>query len=897
MSAVGDRSGSSTVITRNTATLAGAKRKRDHNSEAATKNIDSSHQGDRHLEQLHRLFRDSVELLKSHDVTPSILDHTIPTSPAKSPVIKRAKLAVPAEAPSIAQRVQSNSYSSIDELSQDLDSVVEAVVDQIKSAQVGNASSDGLMIRYEPHLDIARAIAFKQEFNNIILRELMQRPHLMDNTDPKDRASSLLDDVSGKVVPGCGEVSDGRERDHSVVLTLFGGSNQPKQLFSSPRESLKNPRHEIDRPKSKVSDVGLPNGINFTQIVPVHSQGSQDKKDVPSIGKRFAPPPGLQSLNPPRQSRHTATRSSSVNWYNPSEATTPSRPSRRDSYSTQPLTTGQWLTYNVAPSARDLASPDSKRKQRDRALSFGEPQGDFSEQTLAVHRQAKEEALFRSVYSGFAPDRDNAGALVSQQGKNRLWWKRTGERRFQQSAIGLQQRLSHESTSAVVSEDEEASEESEHASFQEAVESWTPEEPPAEILMNNEGTGKDNATGKEVDDILNDISELLETLNSYQDVRNLSLANTARTSASQNSQLSAMTGTPSSPSSDELDLYNMLKSQLSIMVSSLPPYALAKLDGHKLGLLNVNTKIQVETKNYQGSLEEDEISTRGRQPLASATSAYTSRTGSATAGIAPRNSYLTAASTPTAVSHRPSHMPQTVPARTAGTSSYLSNQQYSSRTPIPNPYLTNNSRSSYTTQQRPGSSSTPDRYSYATSQQYNAVSGRQSYTNGYSQYPGQNGTGYGQGYAHSQPSPANARLSQAPYQQSSRPPQSYSYATAPISGAGSASPSKAAAQYAAQVYANPTGTPSQPRAPLPHQNASQHGRQSSSSPQINGANNSHGQQAVGGQMMDTQPAKAQLADGRGSNTPQPVTATQVETGQQNGTSTTLRNGSTAASDG
>ncbi|KAL8708821.1 MAG: hypothetical protein Q9220_006382 [cf. Caloplaca sp. 1 TL-2023] len=893
MSAVSDRSASSTVTTRNTAILAGAKRKRDHASEATAKKTGSSHQGDRRLEHIHQLFRDSVTLLRSHDVTPSILDHPIPLSQAKSPVGKKSKLAVPAEILSIARRVQSNDYNSIDDISRDLDSVVGAVIEEIKSAPNGNTPSDDLMINHGSHKEIAHAITFKQEFSNIILRELMQRTHLMDSADPKDRPSSLSD---GKFISDSDEGIEGRERNNSVVLTLFGGSNQPKQLFSSPKESHQNQRYEASRSKSRPSDFGLPNGINFTQVVPVHSQGSQDKKEVPNLGKRFAPPPGLQSLNPPRQSRHTATRSSSVNWYNPSEATAPSRPNRRDSYSTQPLTTSQWLTYNVAPSTRDLASPDSKRKQRDRALSFGEPQGDVSEQTLAVHRQAKEEALFRSVYSGFAPDRDNAGALVSQQGKNRLWWKRMGERRFQQSTVGSQQRPDYNSEGAAVSDDEEPHEQPEDPSFAEAVESWTPEEPPAEMLVGKDSTAMANANGKEVDDILQDISELLETLNSYQDVRNLSLANNARTSASQNSQLSAMTGTPASPSSDEFDLYNMLKSQLSIMVSSLPPYALAKLDGQKLGLLNINTKIQVETKNYQGSLEEDEISTRGRQPIASAASAYPSRSGSTTAGIAPRNSYLAAASTPAATLHRASYMPQTVPARTSGTSSYLSNQQYLNRTtPIANPYLTNNSRSSYTTQQRPVSSSTPDRYPYATSQQYNAQSGRQSYTNGYSQYPGQNGSTYGQGYSHS---PANARLPQAPYQQSSRPPQSYSYATAPISGAGSASPSKAVAQYAAQVYGNQTSTSSQARGSFSHPSAVQPVRQaSSSSPQINGANSSHGQPAAGGAVTEMQAAKAQLADGRGSHTPQPVTAGQVESGQLNGSSIALQNGNTAASDG
>lgn len=479
---------------------------------------------------------------------------------------------------------------------------------------------------------------------------------------------------------------------------------------------------------------------------------------------------------------------------------------------------------------------------------------------------------------------------MSERSKGRLWWKRIGERRYHVTSPWALQPPSQSANDDQPDGVLEMDVDNQEVSLAEAVESWTPEEPPADFQEDGGRTEDRGNTNKGVDEILNDVSELLETLNSYQDVRNLSLANNARTAASQNPQLSAMTGTPASPSSDELDMYNMLKSQLAIMVASLPPFALARLDGQKLGALNINTKIQVETKNYQGSLEEDEISTRGRQPAVSATAAYSSRASNAAVGLAPRNNYSAAASTPAALSHRSSHMSQTVPARSTVSSSYPPNQQYSTRPPSANQYLANNARLSYPSQ-RP-ISTTPDRYTYSATQQYGQQPARQSYINGYNQYPSQNGAAYGQGYAHSQQPSTNTRVSQPSYQQPSRPSQSYNYAPTPTPAGGHASPTQAATQYTAQGHTLPDGTPSRPRPQLYHQHSSQYGTQTASSPQTNGvskmdgSSESQGVQANSQQGFDTNRQKSQVAESAGpsSSTPQPAIVKQAEsaTVQQSG---------------
>ncbi|KAL8816026.1 MAG: hypothetical protein Q9223_004902 [Gallowayella weberi] len=880
-------------------TLAGGKRKRDH-FEHIPANSPNKIREDAYIEQLHQLFKDVLEILKSYDVSPSVLNHKIPSAPNDLPVVKKAKLASASEEKTVAQLVDANAYNSVDEFSKDLDNAVTAVVEDLESAAVDGETNDRQKPKYVPQSDVVRAMAFKQEFNNILLRELMQRPHLMNVGDVEGHKSPNAEGIFGPVLLQSGNECNEYDKDYSTVLTLFGGSGsgsgQPKQLFSSLRDTRGSEPFRAETMKGKSSEAGLPNGITFTKIVPVHSQGDQEKMEVPTIGKHFAPPPNVQPLNPPRQSRHTATRSSSVNWYNPVEIPTPTRPNRRDSYNTQPLTTGHWLTYNVAPSTKDLSSPESKRKQRDRALSFGEPQSELSEQTLAQHRQAKEDALFRSVYSGFAPDQDNGGALVPQQCKNRIWWKRVGEHRYHHSQSHSPQAPSYSFIDPSSTYNAQIPEDEPGMSIEEAVELWTPEEPPAEFSVEERPDKDPDVTRKGMEEMLNDISELLETLNSYQDVRNLSLANNARTNAGQNTQLTAMVGTPASPSPEELEIYNILQSQLSIMVSSLPPYALAKLDGRKLGKLNINTKIQVETKNYQGSLEEDEISTRGRQPAVSATVSYPSRTPTSTVGLAPRNNYLAATNTPAALSQRASHVPQTAPARAAAPSSYLPNPQYPTRAPPANQYYGNNGRSSYAAH-RP-TSATPDRYPYTgTQQQYSQSTGRPSYANGYNQYPHQNGT-YGQGYPHSQQTSTSSRVAQPPYKQSSsRPTQSYNYTATPSAVGGSASPSKAAAQYASQVYANASSTPSQTRPGLYQHHSSQHSNQAPMSPQVNGSSSPQVQQKGNHDTaveLQRQKAQAAEAERRGSSTPQAANAT---AGLDNQKSAVQANGVMAVSSG
>lgn len=834
----------------------------------------------------------------SHDTTPSVLDRPINLSTEQDHAAKRIKLTDPATNITVASQIESNAYASIEELVADVDKVVCAVISDLSENRDLSEGHAFPAYAHQKQAEIVRATALQKELDSIILREQMQRPRLLQtgtqyipNSHKDAGGVKRMKDSSRST----GDRSTGRN-----VLTLFGGAPQPKQLFSSlqqaisvkseqPEESTLAKGLNVEKPTliyAPLRELALPNGISTTRIIPIHSTSSGDgKKGVPTIGELFAPPPTLAPLNPPRQSRHTATRSSSVNWFNASEVPSSGKSHRKEGYTTQPLATPQWLTYNVALPPKELSSPEAKRKQRDRALSIGEAQSTLSDEAVAEYQQAKEDALFRSVYSSFAPDRDNAAALVSERTKNGMWWKRVGESKYQVlSAFSNAEAVN--SDASITAEDDAIDED---VLFKEAVDDWRPEDLPTEMKGQGDQSTQTPETAKEVEEILLGISELLETLNSYQRVRNLSLSSNTRAIAGQNSQLTATSASPTSPSDAEFDVYKMLKSQLAIMVQMLPPYALAKLNGEKLGILNVNTKIQIEGKNYKGSMEEDEMTSKAKN---GATAGYAARSLNASASLPARSTGYHQTTAPMPAS-RSNHAPQpTVQRPATGSAAYLPNQQYSSRPPSANHYFSGNSRSSYS-QPRPTPSAS-ERYSYSTSQHYSTQPSQNphgQYSNGYRQYPATNGNSYSQQYSTPQHGgssvPAQGshqRPSQPGYQQRAMNSQGYGYT--PAASGRSASPPKVASAYSPphhqhSTYSTQGSTPNQQRPQVYHQHSSQHGGQTPNPTQANGTN-TVGSEAQRTYMTANEQAmlmnrqKAQLAEQQsppvrqGSGTPQPA---------------------------
>ncbi|KAI9779611.1 MAG: hypothetical protein M1839_007276 [Geoglossum umbratile] len=789
--------------------------------------------------------RDLLEILKRQDTKPSVLNHPLSKDPSE-PVAKRQKVSEHGTNVTITSKLSLGAYTNWNELVADVETATSAILAVPQSKN--NLPNGTVPHRHYPPLPddeklTASVLAFKKTFNNIITRERIQRP---SSSEFAVKSEDVADIDGTVVVNGIGgskttSLAGGDSRPNRVVLTLYGNAPQPKQLFSSLQEPvrilstassgrLSQSSNDYATTASSIEvvtplrEAALPNGISTTQIVPVHSSAVHDgKKKVPTLGDVFAPPPTLPQLNPPKQSKYTTTRSSSVGWFNPTELSLNSRSNRLGTYTTQLLSAGQWLTYNAVPPVPSPQSPtDIRRSKRERSSSdAAKVQSNL--EALARHSRAKEDALFRSVYSSFAPSHDDSSAIVSQEIKSRLWWERVGEKRFEQLLAEPFLETADDPISptcggaGVRVEDEEEL-------FREAIESWVPEDPPADFKINESSERPQDVNDKDLDEILKDISELLETLNSHQRIRNLSLAPMSQTAVGQNRQITAMTGSPSSPSSAEMDIYSVLKSQLSILIAALPPYAVAKLDGEQLAELNISTKMVVEGKDYKGVMEEDETAAR-----ASTVAALSAASGSAARITGPPASQY-----PVQAQYNVTRTPATQYQQRSASNTQLSasrsqqgaQQYYQQQTPV-RPPSSNTQRDTIATPQasfqhpqRPPSTNshrvptgvpTPQSYAPQTPRPTQPQYGQ----NNSQQYFQQQGTphGYQQYHNHSQsatqtPS-ANrqfAQSSQTQYQQQAALRQHFAPTQGQYVGARSSSPLKAQQQPQQQRGVNPVSS-------------------------------------------------------------------------------------------
>lgn len=788
------------------------------------------------------------------------------------------KLSEASEKITISFLIQTKAYTTIEDVIKDLESAISSVVEHYQAAK---KDEQNLFLSGESQVEISRAALLKKEFDRLVLREMVREPEIIISS--KNVKAEPVDEADSK--------ANGDAFENNV-LTLLGnlGNSRTGQLFTSLRKPGVSDR--------ALEDAALPNGIIATKVVPVHSLNETgDKKHMPTLGEKYPPPAGQLPLALPKQSRHTATRSSSVNWYNPSEAEPKPKSGKRESFIAQPLTTGQWLSYSAAPSPAAMVSPESKRRQRDQALSAGEHQTSISREAMVAHNQAKEDALYRSVYSSFAPDRDDSGALVVEQQKNRLWWRKYGQQQYQGLLELRDGTADVAETNGIVDEDEINEEE-----IKEAIKNWKPEEKPREMNATTIVNMESPETTREASDLLEEISDLLETLNSHQRVRNLTLATNSRTMGGQKPQLTALSGSPASPSMAEFDVYEMLKRQLTLIVSTLPPYLLAKLDGGKLGALNISTKIQMEGRDQMGTMDFDDPSVPVRAPVRPG---VTPQATGAYSNVSTRNSsYVPPIANPAHHYQQSGYTATTVPRQPS--SGYLQNPQYSNR-PASSNYSSAVSRTSYPPQgqqppPRPPNSST-DRYNYAP--QYNQQQSQAfgSYSNGYRPYSGQNAGSYNYNQQYSTPqarpsvnsvqAPQAYRGSQTDYQQRAVPPQGYGYGSAQVGG--SASPHQRSSFSGQDQGSNPS------RPQLYHTHSSQYQAQRPISPQVNGnATRASGSPPQQGHLTPDEQAalmdkqKAQLAE-RKSSTPQPA-PNQYEPNQyeqRNGTAFSTPNGVTA----
>lgn len=362
--------------------------------------------------------RDILELLSQHDTTPSFLQHDL-GSAATEPAQKKSRLSDNASKASISAKLARGAYITLATLKDDAARVTRDIEARLRTkAREVDLLRDGGRLDIEALKQIQRFKGFEELIKEVVDKESQRTGKHEDGvSDVKKESESI---INGYANTGTG----GRA---GTVLTLFGNAPTPKQLFSSMQNPPDGARDPMVKTELPVEEMSLPNGLTATKIVPAPVDSS---KKSPTFEDAFAPPYNLLALQPPKNHKRSSTREApTITWEFKDTIT---RGSRKGGYTVQSATTGDWLGYGGVDAGQDAKE---KRKQRDRALSSGAeaakeaPAKALSEEQLA----REEEALFRRAYSSFAPSHDNAKAVIPAEVKSMLWWYKVGEQRFDET--------------------------------------------------------------------------------------------------------------------------------------------------------------------------------------------------------------------------------------------------------------------------------------------------------------------------------------------------------------------------------------------------------------------------------------------------------------------------------
>jgi len=466
------------------------------------------------------------------------------------PSSKRAKSEENNKPVSIADKVTQGTYEALDDLVSD---VVQTASAQVKELETAGTSGNANVL--------SKTIAFRSKALELYKRELAY-----PNVPPPASAKPAL---------GQGQSST----SGSLVLTTVGTAPTARPLFTSlPRDAAKS-----------FAGTPLPRGVNVTKILPESSISGEKSGRTLTLGELFPSPRNLPPLQPPKAPK-TTTKSNVLTFYHPELAGKAKY--RSGSYFSQNVSAGHWLDYsNATPTIH------AKTKQRERAQSLAGVKPSTIE--LEVSEM---EALFRGAFSTFAPCKDDSAAIVSSGQVSRIWWQRVGRRSFAKIAEaeepenGNQDGAVAESIAALEIDEERV---------KDAIENW--DESVVDPSLDH-ALGKKTDQEKEADDLLEEVSDLIETLASYQRNRNLTLPTSQdRYSADPvNGDMLRNGSLSHQPSEEEMLTYEALKAQLSLIIQTLPPYAVARLNSDKLADLAVSTKIEIRSDEYRGVMEEDE---------------------------------------------------------------------------------------------------------------------------------------------------------------------------------------------------------------------------------------------------------------------------------------------------
>ena len=437
----------------------------------------------------------------------------------------------------------------------DVKTAVKATLNEMEAA---SSSEETTAEQTSANLSSTDILDFKKKAMDLLRRE---------NAYPQLPSEKRVDDE---------DEEDALEKSR-VVLSLVGQAPQERRLFSSLQVSDK-----ID-----LSEHNLPAGVTMTRVMP-----SNPQETTMTLGEVFAPPRALPALQPPKQPK-TQAKGNQLDFYHP-ELTDKSQ-YRSNSFFSAKLSAGHFLDYSNATPALP-----AKAKQHERAQSLAGKKPSSSELEMS-----EMDALFRGAFSSFAPCKDDSSAVVPSNIAGRMWWQRAGHGNFQNLIeVEYYDQLDGENSNNTEPVDIDES------ALQKAIDSWDEGvvDPTLEDVM---GTKRDESE-KEADEILDEVSDMIETLASYQRIRNLNLPNSQNRQSSDPVTGDMLANSGPQPTEEEQATYQMLKAQLALIIKTLPPYVVSKLNGDQLEDLLISTKIEVATDQYKGVMEEDDAAVQAR---------------------------------------------------------------------------------------------------------------------------------------------------------------------------------------------------------------------------------------------------------------------------------------------
>ncbi|KAF2716884.1 hypothetical protein K431DRAFT_169517 [Polychaeton citri CBS 116435] len=545
--------------------------------------------------------KDFLSVLRDADIDHSFIDHSfasVSQSSIEEPSQKKARISDPSVSTTLRKKLAQGKYSSLQQLKDDASQISEELTASIRSkAEQGEGQQGRLSV--DELKQVQKIKTFEKIINDMADGELDLLQYRTKVRLEKEGQKKAAQEKATNSKHVYGHTSAPPSRS-GTVLTLFGNAPTPKQLFSSLQCAPKTEADRTIKTELPVEEMSLPNGLSATQVVSV----SKDENKSKTFASTFAPSYHLAQLNPPKSHKRSSTRDSRIDW----EFKEPlNRSSRRSAHTSQVLPSSDWLSYGGADLKDGETSPREKRKQRDRALSGSAGQPSAAKQNMYEAIMREEEMLFKRAYSSFAPSFDNTKAVVTDEDKSMIWWQRTGQKRFN-SAFAIDPQLldnpqpQPEMPMAALTT-ESPKEDDFHGIVEEIDEL-------ADFADSNPLVDKTN-----VPQVLSHISDLLETLASYQRIRNSSLQSSSaasRTSINPADQILSAIGKPDEPAKDEHEAYDSLKRELAYLVLKLPPYAVAKLDGDQLEDLGVSKLIKLETTDTRGTLEEDQFARQAK---------------------------------------------------------------------------------------------------------------------------------------------------------------------------------------------------------------------------------------------------------------------------------------------